>query len=220
MTTQDKLIKAKLNLPDLAEYLGNVSEAYRQLGYSRDTFYRVKNLYEEGGLEALRGVSRRTPNIRSRVPEEVEKAVIGLAIEYPAHGQVRIASKLAERGISIPPAGARRCVWQRHGLETMKKQLRTLEEKYARAGSPGRRAPLCCARTEKPAAALAVAVDDRQSGARFPCSSCFPCFMRRRCDPDLPRSPRGPPVLPEEPGAVRAPEGSVVMRQRVGSRRR
>jgi hypothetical protein len=34
MTTQDKLIKAKLNMLDLADYLGNVSEACRRLGYS------------------------------------------------------------------------------------------------------------------------------------------------------------------------------------------
>jgi transposase InsO family protein len=133
MTTQDKLIKAKLNLLDLAEYLGNVSEACRRLGYSRDTFYRVKDLYQEGGGEALREVNRRKPNLRNRVPEEVENAVVALAIEYPAHGQIRIASKLAERGISISPAGVRG-VWQRHGLETMKKRLRALEEKYAKEG--------------------------------------------------------------------------------------
>ncbi len=51
MTTQMKLIRAKMNLLDLASYLGNVSEACRQLGYSRDTFYRLKERYEQDGLE-------------------------------------------------------------------------------------------------------------------------------------------------------------------------
>ena len=46
MTTQDKLIKAKLNLLELGAYLGNVSEACRTQGYSRDTFYRLKKRYE------------------------------------------------------------------------------------------------------------------------------------------------------------------------------
>jgi transposase InsO family protein len=133
MTTQEKLIKARLNLLELGAYLGNVSEACRTLGYSRDTFYRLKRQYEEGGMEALREVSRRKPNVRNRVPEDVERAVVELAVEYPAFGQVRVSSKLAERGITLSPAGVR-CVWQRHGLETMEKRLTALEEKYAREG--------------------------------------------------------------------------------------
>ena len=83
MTTQEKLIKAKLNLLELGEYLGNVSEACRTLGYSRDTFYRVKKLFEEGGSEALREVSRRKPNMRNRVPEATEKASPRV-IRFPA----------------------------------------------------------------------------------------------------------------------------------------
>jgi transposase InsO family protein len=134
MTTQQKLIKAKLNLLDLAQYLGNVSEACRTLGYSRDTFYRVKKRYEEGGLEALQEISRRKPNVRNRVPEETEQAVVALALEYPAYGQVRAAAKLLEtRKIQLSPAGIRG-IWQRHELETKKKRLKALEEKVAREG--------------------------------------------------------------------------------------
>ena len=89
MTTQQKLIKSKLNLLELGSYLGNVSEACRTLGYSRDTFYRLKKRYEEDGLEGLKEISRRKPNLRNRVPEEVEKAVVDLALDYPAFGQVQ-----------------------------------------------------------------------------------------------------------------------------------
>jgi transposase len=84
MTTDAKLIKAKLNLLELGAYLGNVSEACRTLGYSRDTFYRLKKKFDEGGIEALREISRRKPNRKNRVPEEIEEAVIELALEYPA----------------------------------------------------------------------------------------------------------------------------------------
>ena len=54
MTTAEKLIKNKLGLLELANYLKNVSEACRVMGYSRDTFYRVRKAYEEGGIEALK----------------------------------------------------------------------------------------------------------------------------------------------------------------------
>ena len=134
MTTQEMLIKAKMNLLDLAAYLGNVSEACRTLGYSRDTFYRLKRRYEEAGIEGLRELSRRKPNLKNRVPEEIEEAVLELALEYPAYGQVRAAAKLFElKGIRLSPSGIRG-IWQRHGLETKAKRLKRLEEHSAAEG--------------------------------------------------------------------------------------
>lgn len=134
VTTQQKLIKAKLNLLDLAAYLGNVSEACRTLGYSRDTFYRIKSRYEEAGLDGLQEISRRKPNAKNRVPEEVEAAVVGLALEFPAFGQVRAAAKLFEtKEVQLSPAGIRG-IWDRNGLRTKKDRLKALEAKVAQEG--------------------------------------------------------------------------------------
>jgi transposase InsO family protein len=133
MTTEEKLIKSKMNLLELAAYLKNVSEACRVMGYSRDTFYRVKNAYDNGGMEALKEKSRRKPNVMNRVSEEVEQAVVVFALEEPAYGQKRAADTLRKRGIFISPAGVR-CVWLRHGLEKFSKRLNRLEEHVAKTG--------------------------------------------------------------------------------------
>jgi transposase InsO family protein len=118
-------------LLNLAEELGNVSKACRIMGLSRDTFYRYQNAVEQGGVEALIDRSRRKPNLKNRVDEQTEAAVVAYAIEQPAHGQVRASNELRKRGVFISPSGVR-CVWMRNNLACFKDRLKVLEEKSAK----------------------------------------------------------------------------------------
>jgi transposase InsO family protein len=134
VTVQEKLIKNKLGLLELASYLGNVSEACRVAGLSRDTFYRVKNAYETGGMEALIERSRKRPNLRNRVDQSIEEAVLAMALDDPSLGQKRTSNELRELGVFISPAGVRG-VWLRHGLEKFEKRLKALEAHVAKTGA-------------------------------------------------------------------------------------
>jgi transposase InsO family protein len=127
-----RIIRNKLGLLNLAEELGNVSKACQMMGVSRDTFYRYRAAREDGGLEALLDKNRRKPNPKNRVEPQIEQAVLDFALEFPAHGQVRVSNELRKKGIFVSASGVR-SIWLRHSLQSRKLRLKQLEAKVAAA---------------------------------------------------------------------------------------
>ncbi|MFC2092083.1 IS481 family transposase [Elusimicrobiota bacterium] len=127
MTQQEYIIKRKLNIVELAEQLGNISDACRKLGVSRQHYYDIKAALEEDGIEGLLEQAKNKPRLANRVSIEIENRLLAYSLEYPMHGQARVANELKKEGIILSPGGVR-SIWLRNNLPTRKDRLRRLEK--------------------------------------------------------------------------------------------
>ena len=108
MTQQQYIIERKLNILELGQTLGNLSEACRKLGVSRQHYYDIKNAIEEDGLEGLFEKSRKLPRVANRVPQELEDKLLQYSLEYPTHGQTRTSNELRKQGVVLSAVLQRR----------------------------------------------------------------------------------------------------------------
>ncbi len=109
MTKDQKIIKGKVGLRELARQLGNVSQACKMRGYSRDSFYRFKELYDpfdelrRRGELALREMSRKKPILANRTAPGIAARIVEFSLAQPAFGQIRVANEMRKLGHSISP---------------------------------------------------------------------------------------------------------------------
>lgn len=131
--TTNQIIKHKVGLLNLAEELQSVSKACKVMGVSRDTIYLYQESVKSGDVDVLINKSRRIPNLKNRVDEITEQAVIDYAIQFPAYGQHRTRNELRKGGVFVSGSGVS-SIWLRHNLENFKKRLKALEVKVTRDG--------------------------------------------------------------------------------------
>jgi transposase len=117
---------AKIRLLQLAQELGNVSEACRLAGFSRDSFYRYKRLFEAGGAVALAASARRRIARPTRISPEIERSILELVRTHPTYGRHMVSKMLHKQGIEIS-ASSVRLIRLRHGLQTKCKRKETGE---------------------------------------------------------------------------------------------
>ena len=128
MSKVDESIRAKVAFLNIAKELGSVSKACEICGYSRDSYYRYKKLYEIGGEAALIEHSRSKPIIKNRVSEEVKQQVVDIALEHPELGQRKVSRILTENGYPVSTNGVR-SIWLRYDLETQEKRVQAIRSK-------------------------------------------------------------------------------------------
>ena len=153
MTQQCYIINRKVNIVELAQTLGNISEACRNLGVSRQHYYDIKTAINEDGIDGLLEKSRKTPRIANRLNSEIEKMVLEYSLEFPTHGQVRVANELKAKGVQISDGGVRG-IWARHNLLRKGERLKRLERYSAESG---------VVLTESQVAALGSAKEEKQA---------------------------------------------------------
>ncbi len=129
MTQEQYIINRKTNIVELGNTLGNISEACRKLGVSRQHYYDIKGTIIEDGLEGLIAKSRNKPRFANRVSLEIEKRILDYSLDNPIAGQVTVSNELKKEG-HIVSSGGVRGVWSRYNLTTKDLRLKRLEKHF------------------------------------------------------------------------------------------
>jgi hypothetical protein len=130
MIAEEEVARHRLSVLELAQVLGNVSEACRRRGMTRTQFYDYKRRFELQGLEGLKDL----PPIHKTHPQttapEIAEQIVALSLSHPAWGCVRLAAHLKLQGITVSSPTIQ-SILIKHGIGTRFERLLKLEERVA-----------------------------------------------------------------------------------------
>jgi len=130
MEATEKVARHRLSVLELAEALGNVSEARRRRGMTRTQFYEYKRRFQTHGLEGLKDLPPIHRSHPQTTPPEVEAEIIALSLEHPGWGYHRLSDMMRLRGRYVSGPTIQN-ILARNGMATMYDRLLKLEEKVA-----------------------------------------------------------------------------------------
>lgn len=101
MNADEKLVRQRLSVLQLAETLNSVSEACRQRGVSRTQFYEYKRRFQTHGMEGLKDLPPIYHSHPWTTPPETVEQILAMSLKHPGWGCIRLSDQLKLEGISV-----------------------------------------------------------------------------------------------------------------------
>lgn len=127
---EQKLIEQRLSVLELAQALGNVSEACRQRGVSRTQFYEYKRRFQTHGIQGLKDLPPIHHSHPLTTPDEVVEQILTLSLTHPAWGCVRLSDWLKLEGVSVSGPTIQKLL-NKNGMGSRYERWLKLEQKYS-----------------------------------------------------------------------------------------
>ena len=96
-----KVARQRLSVLEMAETLGNISEACRRGGMDRTSFYEWKRRFQTHGLEGLKDLPPIPKSQPNQTTPETEDAILECSLAHPSWGCVKLSDFLKLQGISF-----------------------------------------------------------------------------------------------------------------------
>lgn len=116
MTKNNDNLRRKVLLLILARQLENVETACRIMGFSKEEYEILKELYTKGGEAALSADVHPEKAVEEFVSPETEQVVLRISAARPRLAQSEVASELLKQGITVSPPSILR-IWKEYGMD-------------------------------------------------------------------------------------------------------
>jgi len=128
-----KVARHRLSVLEMAETLGNISEACRRRGMDRTSFYEWKRRFQTHGLEGLKDMPPIPKTQPHQTTPENEAAILECSLAHPSWGCVKLSDFLKLQGISVSSPTVQK-ILIRNGLASVYDRWLKVEERHLEEG--------------------------------------------------------------------------------------